>query len=244
MPVNYIDIVRTPSPSGTVSGSVWIDSNVLFFQSLSVLVGAAVPKARPVLESQLEQLLTMVHAQVCASFKCPGKPEEERSASLVLRFCVLVCVKETLKEYVLMSFVASLHNPSNQVKYLESQVLIEMGQKGYLGLGCRVLALEYTVKNCALADDTTQAEQSVSSSTVRQSFEAVLACWCADESVTEMLWPVYLLRFLTWRSYSNALPTLCQNLSVLHRRLRENSPSFLCDFDELAWSIPAAQRWD
>lgn len=41
-----------------------IDSNVLFFQSLSVLVGAAVPKARPVLESQLEQLLTMVHAQV------------------------------------------------------------------------------------------------------------------------------------------------------------------------------------
>ncbi|XP_069040900.1 uncharacterized protein [Lepisosteus oculatus] len=32
-------------------------------KSLSVLVGAAVPKARPVLESQLEQLLTMVHAQ-------------------------------------------------------------------------------------------------------------------------------------------------------------------------------------
>ncbi|MBN3321614.1 MROH1 protein, partial [Atractosteus spatula] len=40
-----------------------IDSNVLFFQSLSVLVEAAVPKARPVLESQLEQLLTMVHVQ-------------------------------------------------------------------------------------------------------------------------------------------------------------------------------------
>ncbi|MBN3314586.1 MROH1 protein, partial [Atractosteus spatula] len=41
-----------------------IDSNVLFFQSLSVLVEAAVSKARPVLESQLEQLLTMVHAHV------------------------------------------------------------------------------------------------------------------------------------------------------------------------------------
>ncbi|MBN3325330.1 MROH1 protein, partial [Atractosteus spatula] len=58
-------------------------------KSLSVLMEAAVPKARPVLESQLEQLLTMVHAQVCASFKCPGKPEEERSASLVQMFCVL-----------------------------------------------------------------------------------------------------------------------------------------------------------
>ncbi|MBN3311637.1 MROH1 protein, partial [Atractosteus spatula] len=66
-----------------------IVSNVLFFQSLSVLVEAAVPKARPVLESQLEQLLHMVHAQVCASFKCPGKPEEERSASLVQTFCIL-----------------------------------------------------------------------------------------------------------------------------------------------------------
>ncbi|MBN3325329.1 K1586 ligase, partial [Atractosteus spatula] len=186
-------------------------------------------------------------------------PEALSSRAALTGLCVFsVCVKEALKEYVLMSFVASLHNPSNQVKYLESQVLIAMGQKGYLGLGGTVLALEYIVKNCALADDTTQAEQSVSSSTVRQSFEAVLACWCADDSVAEkvvlicskcvdeleagvacvllcscqMLWP-YLLNFLTWRSYSNALLTLCQNLSVLHRRLREKSPSFLSDFDEL-----------
>ncbi|XP_069046310.1 maestro heat-like repeat-containing protein family member 1 isoform X2 [Lepisosteus oculatus] len=163
--------------------------------------------------------------------------EQNQLGSLTLLFNIVHqdYVSKHLKEYVLKSFTETLGNPSNKVKCLQSKVLMEMEKRGYLGLEGTVVALQYIVKNCALADDITKSSRDhFNNSTVRHSFEAVLCCWCTDDTVTEMLWS-NLLKFISWRICSDALPVLCKHLNVLYSRLTEKGYSLISNFEEMGY---------
>ncbi|XP_015197312.2 maestro heat-like repeat-containing protein family member 1 isoform X2 [Lepisosteus oculatus] len=236
---NLLGIVYAFLPLYTVEWNIQYNR---INKSLSLVVEAGLQKGRQVLNCHLNYMMNMMHTKICESF---DPPEDEGYMYLIKSFIdlakvfpqkvlqfVLVMLDSPveqnqlgsltlfsnivhqdflsghLKEYVLKSFTGTLGNTSNKVKHLQSQVLMEMGKRGYLGLEGTVVALQYIVKNCALVDDITKSSRD------------------------PMLWS-NLLKAIFWRTYSDALPVLCNNLNVLYSRLCEKGYSVISDFEEL-----------